>query len=162
MSEVSATPEQKRRARKLVSRAVAAGRIQPMPCEQCGAIKAQAHHDDYSKPLVVRWLCGKCHSVLHNQKHPLTSNCVVCEKEFTPKPTKRARQLTCSPTCFLKLEHKQHLKITLDDMRAIRQRYQAGGITQQQLADEYRIDRTRVSQIVRGKASRISEINRAI
>lgn len=25
-----------------------------------------AHHDDYDRPLVVRWLCGSCHMRLHN------------------------------------------------------------------------------------------------
>lgn len=30
------------------------------PCEVCGS-KAQAHHNDYSKPLEVRWLCPLHH-----------------------------------------------------------------------------------------------------
>ena len=34
------------------------------PCEMCGA-DAQAHHEDYSKPLEVRWLCP----VHHRQRH---------------------------------------------------------------------------------------------
>jgi hypothetical protein len=34
------------------------GVIQKGPCEVCGTDKEiQAHHDDYSKPLKVRWLC---------------------------------------------------------------------------------------------------------
>jgi ribosomal protein S27AE len=37
------------------------------PCEVCGNLKAQAHHDDYSKPLQVRWLCQKHHTE-HHQK----------------------------------------------------------------------------------------------
>lgn len=36
-------------------------------CEICGA-PAQAHHEDYSKPLAVRWLCFKHHrEIEHNQ-----------------------------------------------------------------------------------------------
>ena len=27
--------------------------------------RCQAHHDDYSKPLEVRWLCVTCHAAHH-------------------------------------------------------------------------------------------------
>lgn len=36
-------------------------------CEKCG-VKAEAHHEDYSKPLEVRWLCKKHHAEAH-RKH---------------------------------------------------------------------------------------------
>lgn len=42
------------------------GKIQRMPCEVCGETKSHAHHDDYSKPLQVKWLCPKHHKELHN------------------------------------------------------------------------------------------------
>lgn len=50
-------------ARQLVHRAVKMGRLKrPQVCEDCSRrCKAHAHHDDYSKPLEVRWLCPKCH-----------------------------------------------------------------------------------------------------
>ena len=35
------------------------------PCEVCGATKTVAHHDDYAKPLDVRWLCRSHHALLH-------------------------------------------------------------------------------------------------
>lgn len=37
------------------------GRLVRKPCEACGSEKSQAHHDDYSKPLDVRWFCFKHH-----------------------------------------------------------------------------------------------------
>ena len=55
------------RAHKRVYTAVRAGRLErPDRCEGCGLEKRlHAHHDDYSKPLKVRWLCGSCHRLAH-------------------------------------------------------------------------------------------------
>ncbi len=48
---------EKKRASLIVWRAVRAKRLIPEPCEVCGRKKAEAHHEDYSKPLNVVWLC---------------------------------------------------------------------------------------------------------
>lgn len=40
------------------------------PCEVCGEAKSQAHHDDYSKPWMVRWLCKLHHTDWHLNNHP--------------------------------------------------------------------------------------------
>jgi hypothetical protein len=54
-------------ARAEVHRAIHRGDLVPQPCEMtgehCGRI--EAHHDDYSKPLTVRWLCKKHHGEIH-------------------------------------------------------------------------------------------------
>lgn len=52
------------RAHKLVKRAIDTGRLIAKPCEECGSEVVEAHHDDYSKPLDVRWLC-----VAHHRQH---------------------------------------------------------------------------------------------
>lgn len=44
-----------------VQRAIALGELVRQPCEVCNAPNVQAHHDDYSKPLEVRWLCPLHH-----------------------------------------------------------------------------------------------------
>lgn len=37
------------------------GQLVPQPCEECGAPDAQMHHEDYSRPRDVIWLCETCH-----------------------------------------------------------------------------------------------------
>ncbi len=42
------------------------GRIKEQPCAICSATEnVQAHHEDYSKPLDVIWLCTAHHRQLH-------------------------------------------------------------------------------------------------
>jgi hypothetical protein len=63
---------QKYHAHMKVHYATKNGILKRMPCEKCGNEKAQGHHDDYSKPLSVRWLCAKHHSEHHySLKHSL-------------------------------------------------------------------------------------------
>jgi hypothetical protein len=38
----------------------------PGVCSECpSTFHVEAHHDDYSKPLDVRWLCAACHKQHH-------------------------------------------------------------------------------------------------
>lgn len=59
------------RARSRIHYLVKTGKLIPSPiCEQCGKVKqTRAHHDDYDKPLEVRWLCGTCHGLLECPAH---------------------------------------------------------------------------------------------
>ena len=52
-------------AHATVARAIKDGELGPRPCEVCGKVRADAHHDDYSKPLSVRWLCRRHHREYH-------------------------------------------------------------------------------------------------
>ncbi len=56
------------KAHRSVASAVRSGKLtRPSKCSNCGEIKAlDAHHDDYSKPLKVRWLCRSCHERKHS------------------------------------------------------------------------------------------------
>lgn len=49
----------------LVHRAIKDGRLVKQPCEICGNVDVEAHHDDYSQPLSIRWLCKKHHGEQH-------------------------------------------------------------------------------------------------
>lgn len=53
------------RARMAAHRALLRGDIIPEPCEGCGRENAEMHHPDHERPLVVIWLCRRCHSDEH-------------------------------------------------------------------------------------------------
>lgn len=63
------------RAHDICEKAIIRGiLVRPSRCEECGkaprkmrngASAIQAHHDNYAKPLAVRWLCQPCHHEWH-------------------------------------------------------------------------------------------------
>lgn len=63
----SQVPVEVKRAWGRLHYAVKVGKIiRPTVCDHCGESKRlQAHHEDYSKPLEVTWLCGSCHRNIH-------------------------------------------------------------------------------------------------
>lgn len=58
----------KRNVRHKVFYALRTGKIKKCPCVVCGAIDSQAHHEDYSKPLDVVWLCSIHHAEMHKKQ----------------------------------------------------------------------------------------------
>lgn len=73
-------------AQNLVETAIQQGVMQRKThCEQCGQsgqfkngrTSIQAHHDDYNKPLEVRWLCQKCHHAWHKKHNPKRKEVIV-------------------------------------------------------------------------------------
>ena len=63
----------KRRAAYLTSNAIRDGRLIRQPCEVCADPKVEAHHDDYTKPLEVRWLCREHHLEHHGKVYRAAS-----------------------------------------------------------------------------------------
>lgn len=67
------------RVRNIVMKAIQSGKLVPRPCEVCGITgfqkdgrnKIEAHHDDYNKPLSVRWLCQPHHHEWHKHNKPI-------------------------------------------------------------------------------------------
>lgn len=49
------------------------GKLKPSEaCSICNSKELiEAHHDDYTKPLEVRWLCIKCHKEWHKHNKPI-------------------------------------------------------------------------------------------
>jgi hypothetical protein len=57
----------KRAAHIIAGNAIKDGRLNKQPCEVCGNIIVDAHHDNYEYPLNVRWLCKKHHAEHHKK-----------------------------------------------------------------------------------------------
>lgn len=68
------------RARDAVRRALRNGTLtRPEVCDECGEkpppvrdgrSPIEAHHDDHSKRLEVRWLCKRCHAIADHADNP--------------------------------------------------------------------------------------------
>jgi len=53
------------KAHTAIGNAIRDKKIVRMPCEVCGNKKTHAHHEDYSNPFEVKWLCPLHHHRLH-------------------------------------------------------------------------------------------------
>lgn len=58
---------EKYQATTMVNNAIRDGRLFKKPCEVCDNLDVHAHHEDYSKPLEVRWLCKDHHMHEHDK-----------------------------------------------------------------------------------------------
>jgi hypothetical protein len=58
----------KNKARYAVANAIRDGKLFRKPCEVCGNENSEAHHPDYSQPLLVMWLCDYHHKELHKRE----------------------------------------------------------------------------------------------
>ena len=60
---------EKIKAQNLVARMLRRREMIRGVCEICGTTeRVHGHHDDYSKPLEVRWLCARHHRLLHAEQ----------------------------------------------------------------------------------------------
>lgn len=50
--------------------------FKPNICSECKkeSKRLEGHHDDYAYPLIVRWLCRKCHYDWHKTNAPLNGD----------------------------------------------------------------------------------------
>ncbi len=70
-------------AHQAVYHAVKMGYLLKESCEICGSTDTQAHHDDYTKPLDVNWLC---------RKHHLEHHANVCGRPSTNDHAEETRE----------------------------------------------------------------------
>jgi hypothetical protein len=57
-----------RAAHIITGNAIRYGRLKRQPCRGCGSEeRVHAHHEDYTRPLDVTWLCQGCHGKRHRE-----------------------------------------------------------------------------------------------
>ena len=54
-------------AHSCLASALRRGLIEKEPCEVCGSIDVDGHHDSYDRPMDVRWLCRRDHKAEHRR-----------------------------------------------------------------------------------------------
>jgi hypothetical protein len=63
--------QHRKKARSILNHYLRDKKIPRPPCEICGEPMAEAHHEDYNKPLDVKWFCFKHHRQTHGQPRTL-------------------------------------------------------------------------------------------
>lgn len=120
----------KEHARKAISMRLRDGSLIRQPCEECGSEEdIEAHHDDYSKPLEIRWLCRKHHLLAHGKT------------QRTPRAKQKARRKT---ETLIKLQ-KNIVRLRKDS-----------GMIQAELAKRTNMAQSHISRIESGHAFEIS------
>ena len=70
--QISKKEKPKYLCRKKTEWLVRSGKIKKENCRLCGNQKSEAHHEDYSKPLEIQWLCKKHHAEADVRRRNLT------------------------------------------------------------------------------------------
>jgi len=80
-------PDQKARAnaRSKAHTYLARGKLRRSACVDCGDPASQMHHEDYSQPLQVTWLCRPCHKERHDSGEVVRGPNI----DFDDAPTER-------------------------------------------------------------------------
>src|SRR5574343_1986618 len=61
----------KQEAHTILTNSIRSGKVIKGPCEVCGSTyRIHGHHDDYAKPLEIRWLCSAHHRQWHTENGP--------------------------------------------------------------------------------------------
>jgi hypothetical protein len=131
-----ANPE-KRRAQKMVETALTSGRLERRPCERCGSEPVHAHHDDYSRPLHIMWLCPAHHKERHRELKAMGVDLY--------QPWDGERAALCWPA--------REYRPTISADVVARVRLTVQGRTQRETAALLGISQKSVSRILRGEGA---------
>lgn len=125
----SRNPE-KTKAQNQLNYALRKGEISRKNCEVCGTSeRVHAHHEDYTKPLEVKWLCYTCHKAAH----PVTSDNKVVKFERAQKARLFGEK---NPFC----------KLTDDNVKTVRHLLDLG-FSQENIAVRFCVSQAQISRI---------------
>ncbi len=116
------------------------------------------NHDRLDNRLEnLELLTHQQHVQHHNQKHPRTQQCEVCDETFEPAATKRGRARTCSRPCMRVLLSRQRQEnngmalLNPEKVVEIRRRL-AAGEQGKRLAAEFGVSQVAISGIKTGRS----------
>ena len=98
---------QKYKAQTAIQNAIKSGKLVRKPCEVCGDEKSEAHHDDYYKPIDVRWLCRTHHRQYHEKlwkKNNETSQHPRLKRGEYKKDLDKMMSIRLTPLALAKLD----------------------------------------------------------
>lgn len=129
----------KEKARRILQKALMKGAIQKENCIVCKDENSQAHHEDYTKPLEVIWLCP----VHHMERHDRVKTSTMTEEEI-----KEALAKVKHITEEAKKEQEKR------NQRVVKLRSQ--GLTYTEIAKRFRFTRQRAQQIIKNYQKKLS------
>lgn len=65
--KVFVSADEKIKCRAITKNNIKKGVIKKEPCMVCGKIESEAHHEDYTNPFDILWLCDKHHHAHHTE-----------------------------------------------------------------------------------------------
>lgn len=66
--------EVRKKARRITNNLIKSGKLKKGFCVVCGSSEVFAHHEDYSRPDDIIWICENHHKLYHNGKIGLFKN----------------------------------------------------------------------------------------
>ena len=91
MAEIVRRSVRKHRERQMARMAVASAvrkgiLFRPFFCPRCeGSAEVHAHHEDYSRPLEVQWMCRSCHSKADRIRRRVDNSLAIASHAGTMK-----------------------------------------------------------------------------
>lgn len=103
---------EKTEAHRVIQRLRRKGELKPEPCEVCqSAQNIHAHHDDYTKPLEIRWLCRSHHIEWHKSNKPIYKE----SKEIRQRA--KQREIANGKYCSFCGKHKTEVFILITGLK---------------------------------------------
>ena len=107
--------KKKKIARAMARIAVTRGQLVRKPCEFCGDTNSVIHHEDYSKPLEVMWLCTPCHRA-HHRQDDVVARMRAQQQQFSAAVV-NSRQMSASARSTLSIEDVHDIREALETER---------------------------------------------